>query len=187
MKNKNLKNVYCIKCGAKNNDSDEFCSDCGEKLVRIVKKHTKEYEETTKVYKDRFKISWAILGILIFIILIWGALFIRNHLFIDDPKDTVNSFFSLVNEREFDQALEIVDPDEKERIGKRLEFYKLIDGLNFRDIEMKTIDGDAKKATIETSGKVETNFFGTKNTQDFSQKIDLERIGGKWYIEEAPY
>jgi len=73
--------VYCSKCGTKNEDSAEFCSNCGASLKTGT--YTSRRYERRRAEQECFGLphGGAIIGILVgIIILVWGLSYLLQQM-----------------------------------------------------------------------------------------------------------
>ncbi len=69
---------YCTKCGAENNDADNFCSSCGANLIEQAAQAERENVErihTSEIYEEEHATPWATFSIVGFVLGIVSLVF----------------------------------------------------------------------------------------------------------------
>lgn len=105
-----------------------------------------------------------------------------STIFYPPPEKVTKLFYRCLEEKDFEKAAVYILPEEREKIKNKLEYLKLISESNFKELSFNLIERKKDKATIEVSGIFEVKTLGKLEQGNISEKIQLIRKDGRWYI-----
>ena len=173
--------MFCLNCGKPVPQTLPECDGCGQSL------RLPQYESRQNglLYFLTRPLPFALLGLFLLGLVLFLFRLALTSLATPDPIKTVQSFMREIEQKNRQQAIEYLLPDQREQgLGFSIELAMQPDSvLEYEDLQYHLVAKDNEKAQVRLSGRAKLTLDGKARQIILNTELQLYWQDKTWYLD----